>query len=178
MFEPTIELESMIVLDLDPNHYPYRQQIDSTELAIVVAASLASWISAKKQEVGLIVSGRDPSTSDGQPQSLSPRKGQAHLMRILEILARAVMAEMGELAEVIQQERVRLAWGTSLIIITGQVSDPLLNELYQSRRAGLEVLVILAGRVGQIAEITQRAAHFGIPVISIANEKDLEIWQK
>ncbi len=178
VFEPTIALECLIVLDLNTRDYPYRSQIDSTELAIVIAASLAAWISAKKQSIGLMVNGKDPLADDGKPQSIPARKGQAHLMRILEILARAEMTETTDLSNFIQHERVRLAWGTSLIVITGQVNAALLDELYLARRAGLEVLVILAGRVGYAEDIIHRAAHFGISVLSIASERDLDMWRK
>jgi hypothetical protein len=78
----------------------------------------------------------------------------------------------------VQQQRYHLSWGTTLIVITGQVSDALLDELYQARRAGQNTVLILAGPVGHVQEITRRAAPFSIPIICIAKESDLDIWRK
>jgi uncharacterized protein (DUF58 family) len=128
--------------------------------------------------VGLNVNGRDPLKPERVPQSIPPRKGQAHLMRILDILARIEMTHDTSLAGIIQRERFHLSWGTTLIVITGQAGDDLLDELYQARRAGQNVLLILAGPVSNEQEITHRANHFGIPVFSIVNERGLDIWRK
>jgi uncharacterized protein (DUF58 family) len=178
LFEPSIALETLIFLDLNSEDYHYRQRIDSTELAIIIAASVAAWIAGKNQTVGLKVNGRDPLMTDSLPQYIPPRKGQAHLMRILETLARVQMTEASSLAMMVQQQRYHLSWGTTLIVITGQVSDALLDELYQARRAGQNTVLILAGPVGHVQEITRRAAPFGIPIVCIAKERDLDIWRK
>jgi uncharacterized protein (DUF58 family) len=178
LFEPSIALETLIFLDLNPANYPPRHQIDSTELAIVIAASLATWIAGKSQTVGLKVNGKDPLTEDGQPQYLPPRKGQAHLMRLLEILARAEMSEGASFETLIQRQRYHLAWGTTLLVITGKASVPLLDELYQARRAGQNASLILAGPAVHAPEMIRRAAHFGIPLVNLAIERDLDLWRK
>ena len=177
-FEASIALETFIFLDLDSAAYPQRGRIDSTELAIVIAASLASWISAKHQTVGLKVNGRDRLVDSGQPLTLPPNKGQSHLMRILETLARVEITEASSLQTLVQQQRYHLPWGTTLIIITGQATQGLLDELYQARRSGQDTLLILAGSSSYDREITRRAARFGIPLVSITHERDLDIWRK
>ncbi|MGE5775873.1 MAG: DUF58 domain-containing protein, partial [Chloroflexota bacterium] len=53
LFEPSIALETFVVLNLNADDYYYRSLIDSTELAIVIAASVANWIAGKKQTVGM-----------------------------------------------------------------------------------------------------------------------------
>ena len=77
LFEPSIALETFIVLNLNAEDYYYRTRIDSTELAIVIAASVSNWIVGKKQMVGMMVNGRDPLADDGRPQTNPPRKGKA-----------------------------------------------------------------------------------------------------
>ncbi len=178
VFEPSIALETLVVLNLNAEDYDYRQRLDSTELAIVIAASVANWVISKQQTAGLKVNGRDPLADDKTPQHFPPRRGQAHLMRLLETLARVEMTSETSLAALLQQQRYLLPWGTTLIVITGQAGDDLLDELYQARRAGQNALLILAGPVANPKEITQRASHFGIPVVSIASERDLDIWRK
>jgi hypothetical protein len=76
----------------------------------------------------------------------------------------------------IQPQRYQLAWGTTLIVITGRAGDELLDELYQARRWGQNAVLILAGRDASEETIRRRAKTFGIPVYSIATESDLKIW--
>lgn len=176
LFEPSIALETCVIVNLNAEDYYYRSRIDSTELAIVIAASISNWIIEKKQQVGLLVNGIDPLAADGGPQPLPPRKGKRHLMRLLEMLARVQMTENTALAPLIYRQRFQLAWGTTLIIVTGKVSDEVLDELYQARRAGQDAILLLAGRDSGGNEIRGRAQAFGIPVFDIATERELDIW--
>ena len=178
LFEPSIALETFIVLNLNAEDYYYRSRLDSTELAIVIAASISNWIVGKKQMVGMMVNGRDPLTADGRPQPIPPRKGKRHLMRLLETLARAEITENSQLVPLIQKQRYQLAWGTTLIMITGTVSSALLDELYQARRWGQNAILVLAGREALDEAIRRRAKTFGIPIHSIATESDLKIWMQ
>jgi uncharacterized protein (DUF58 family) len=178
LFKPAISLETLIFLNLNAEDYHYRTRIDSTELAVVIAASMASWVAGKRQTVGLHVNGSDPLKPGSPPQAIPPRKGQAHLMRILDLLARIETTQESPLASIIQRERFHLSWGTTLIVITGEAGDDLLDELYQARRAGQNALLILAGPVTDEREVTRRADRFGIPVIPILNERGLDIWRE
>ena len=98
------------------------------------------------------------------------------MMRLLETLARVQPTDNSGLVPLLQQQRYHLAWGTTLIVITGTLSDDLLDELYQARRSGQNATVILAG--GDLSEdaALRRARTFGIPVFPIATERDLNIW--
>ncbi|MBN2117232.1 MAG: DUF58 domain-containing protein [Anaerolineales bacterium] len=176
LFEPSIALETFVVLNLNAEDYHYRSRIDATELAIVIAASVSNWIVGKKQMVGMMVNGRDPLAADSRPQSIPPRKGKRHMMRLLETLARIETIDDSALVPLIQQQRYQLAWGTTLIVITGRAGDDLLDELYQARRWGQNSVLILAGRDIPDQDARQRAKFFGIPVVSIASERDLDIW--
>ena len=178
LFEPSIALETFVVLNLNAEDYYHRSRVDSTELAIVIAASISNWIVGKKQMVGMMVNGRDPLNADGKPQAIPPRKGKPHLMRLLETLARAEITENSALVPLIERQRYQLAWGTTLILITGRASDELLDELYQARRWGQNAVLILAGRDASDEAIRRRAKTFGIPVFSIATESDLKIWMQ
>ena len=178
LFEPSIALETCIFLNLQAQDYYYRSRIDSTELAIVIAASISNWIVEKKQMVGMLVNGRDPLMADGRPQFIPPHKGKRHLTRLLETLARVEMTDGPALAPLIQQQRYQLAWGTTLIVVSGGIGDDVLNELYQARRSGQNALLILAGRDSTEEPIQRRAKAFGIQVYSIATERDLNIWTR
>src|SRR5215216_4281117 len=99
VFEPSIALETFVILNLNAEDYYYRSRIDSTELAIVIAASISNWIVKKKQMVGMLVNGRDPLASDGKPQAIPPHKEKRHLIRLLEVLARVEIAETSPLVQ-------------------------------------------------------------------------------
>jgi uncharacterized protein (DUF58 family) len=178
-FEPSIALETAIFLNLNAADYDYRTQRDDAELAIIVAASIANWIIGRRQAVGLSTNGADPVAADSQLQSVPVRKGRAHLIRLLEVLARVKLAkEPLPLIDMLQQERIHLAWGTTLIVITSRVDDPLFDEIFRSRRVGLDAMLILVGTVARYEETRRRARHFGIPVHAIQSERDLDLWRQ
>lgn len=178
VFEPSIALETYLVLNLRSDDYYFRSRVDSTELAIVVAASLANWIVDKKQIVGMMVNGHDPLAEDGKTQAIPPRKGKRHLMHVLETLARVKTTDRSTLVPLLQEQRYRLGWGTTLIVITGAADEELIRELYQARRGGQDVLLILVGMDASEASTRQLAQTFGISVFSITTERDLQIWMQ
>ncbi|MCL4506337.1 MAG: DUF58 domain-containing protein [Chloroflexi bacterium] len=178
LFEPSIALETAIFLDLDRADYYYRTQNDATELGIVVAASIANWITAKKQTVGFVTNGADILSSDGRAPLLPPEKGRGHLMRILDVLARIQTTEHNSFVQLLRRERVHLVWGATVILITGNADQSLFEELFQSRRAGLNVVLILCGHVVEADEIRHKAEHFGIPIQQFTSEQDLDVWRR
>ncbi|CAG0929565.1 hypothetical protein TFLX_01363 [Thermoflexales bacterium] len=176
-FEPSIALETAIFLNLNADEYEQRTRLDATELAIVVAASLANWIIGKRQSAGLSVNGADPIGAGEKPQALPPRKGRAHLTRILDVLARIRSISTPPFAQMLQHAVPHLPWGTTVILITGAVDDIVFDEIFRARRAGLNVVLILCGAVKNSVEIQQRAKHFGIPVQHFMRERDLDLWR-
>jgi hypothetical protein len=65
-----------------------------------------------------------------------------------------------------------------LIVITGSASPELLDELYQARRSGQNAIVILAGGNTSDEEARRRAKAFGIAIIPIGSERDLDRWTR
>jgi uncharacterized protein (DUF58 family) len=191
LFEPSIALETSIFLNLDSQDYPLKTRYDNVELGITVAASIASWVSSKKQSFGLVSNGLDPLTVPGQdstssgpkslyqpPQPIPPRKGRGHLMRILDVLARIQAGESGAFVDMIRAQLPHLTWGTTLVIITPAAGVELFDALFQARRSGLDVLLVLIGYSIQVREIQAQAYSFKIPFVSITEERDLDIWRK
>jgi uncharacterized protein (DUF58 family) len=178
LFEPSIALETTLILNLNSEEYQMRTRIDTSELAIVVAASLANWVTGIRQSVGLITNGQDPNRADGMMASIPARRGRAHLMRILESLASVLLADTQPLVDVLRLEIPHLSWGTTLLVITPSIDDTLFDGLFQARRSGLNVVLIACGPVPHLAEARRRAGHFGIPLYQILNEKDLDIWRQ
>lgn len=178
LFEPSIALETAIFLNLNASEYGYRTRFDATELAIVVAASLANWVTGLRQSVGLNTNGIDPLQKDALPQPVPPRRGRAHLMRILDVLARIQAAETVPFFQLLHQQVVHLSWGTTLIVITPQIGDELFDALFQARRAGLNTVLVPCGPVAGLSELRRRADYFGFPLFHILREPDLDIWRQ
>jgi uncharacterized protein (DUF58 family) len=182
-FEPSIALEAMLFLDQDRRNYDRMTSLDDIELAIVVAASLANWIVSNKESVGLVTNGLDPQpVEDGAPgesggapfEALPPRKGRGHFSHLLEVLARTRHAPAdSDFAALIRRERVKLSWGTTLIAITGQMTDALLEELLQAQRRGLNGAIVLCGRITwNYLQHKARAARFGIQMYHVPSQRD------
>lgn len=178
LFEPSIALETAIFLNLNAAEYTVFTRFDVPELAIVVAASLANWVINARQSVGLASNGVDP-LQGGETMALIPaRRGRGHLMRLLESLARVQTAETFPFVDLIRQHSATLPWGTTLIVITNHIDDDLFDALFQARRAGLSVFLIVCGQVSNFAHSCKKAAYFGIPALHILNENDLDIWRQ
>ncbi|MBN2501685.1 MAG: DUF58 domain-containing protein [Anaerolineales bacterium] len=177
-FEPSIDLETAIFLNLYADDYNVRTRILTTELGIVIAASLATWVSGQKQPVGLWTNGSDPLAADGQVQQIESRKGQGHLMRILEVLARIKLGEDLPFIDLINQQSAYLGWGTTMILITSKADDALFDQLFRVRRAGQNIVLILAGAVPDFKTALDKAKYFGIQAYHFENENDLDIWRQ
>jgi uncharacterized protein (DUF58 family) len=184
LFEPSIALETSIFLNLNSKEYDYRTRFASTELGIIVAASLANWVIGKRQAAGLVTNGQDPALriaetpTGGCPQPLPPRRGRGHLIRILEVLARVQAAETCSFVDLLRRELVHLTWGSTLILITPNLDDEMFDELFHVRRAGLSVVLVPCGPLAAVAEKRRRAENFGFPFYQMLDERDLEIWRR
>ena len=179
LFEPSIALETAIFLNLNVQEYGPRSRFDATELGIIVAASLANWITGQRQAVGLFTNGLDPLSKEKEmTQPVLPGRGRSHLIRVLDVLARVQAAETVPLVELLQRQIVQLPWGVTLILITPQIDDPLFEALFQARRAGLNAFLVPCGPLSSVQEIRRRAGYFGFPLVQILTEKDLDLWRQ
>jgi uncharacterized protein (DUF58 family) len=177
-FEPSIALQTVLFLNMNGMDYGSRHRIDSTELSVIIAASLANWVVTEKQSVGLTTNGIDNFTDGQIVRSIPPRKGRAHLVRILDLLARIQVSSTYPFVDLLNRETPTLPWGTTIVIITGAVDDSLFDAIFQIQRRGQNVAVIIAGHQGSIRRVRQQARQFGFPIYSFPNEKSLDIWRQ
>jgi uncharacterized protein (DUF58 family) len=178
LLEPSIALETAIFLNLNAAEYDIRSRFFVPELAIVVAASLANWVVGARQSVGLVTNGADPLLGGYMPAPIPPRRGRGHLLRILELMARLQVAETTLFVDLLRQQCNKLSWGTTAIVITNQVDDNLFDALFQARRSGLNILLILCGPMMNSTEIRRKAGFFGIAIHQILDEDDMDIWRR
>jgi uncharacterized protein (DUF58 family) len=173
-FEPAISLEVAIFLNLSAEDFEQRSRIDAAELAIVTAASLASYVAGKRQPVGLETNGYDPREPEHRIHSLPVRGGSGHTILLMETLARLQMCAGEPFGSLLRERTSVLAWGTTLMIITGTPDVLLFQELLRARRSGLQSIVFLTAPVLRYEEFESRARGLGIPLYEIRSETDLE----
>ncbi len=174
-YQPAIARETLICLDFAQESYAGRRFYDASELAIVAAASLANHIIIREGlAVGLATQAVDPLEDAATAFSLPPRRERAHLMSILEVLARAQIAPSPALPfpDFLRQETTRLSWGATVIAISGTESDPLYETLAYLRSAGFAVALILV--MPPASSDDHRQATGKLPIYRLWREANLE----
>jgi uncharacterized protein (DUF58 family) len=174
--EPAVSLSTLVALDLDREAYDRQQRYAHGEWAIVVAASLANYLVEQRQAVGLACNGRDTLTHAAQ-WAIPPRPGRAHLMKLLEWLARVEMVETTPLAEWLPTVVHDLPWGTVVVVITASGSEATCRSLHRLKRAGLNPVLVVAEPHGQFGIVRERARRLGFAAHQVANERDLTVWR-
>jgi uncharacterized protein (DUF58 family) len=177
LFEPAIALETALFLDLNRLAYPQKRYIDALELAISTAASIINWVIGARESAGLYTNGKDVLENIAQPISIQPAKGYAHLMEMLEALAKVQPQETQPIETLIHEQAVRLSWGATLVVITGSAPQPLFDQLLRAQRVGLQVVMVLVGEVEGIDRLKNQAEALGIRCFSIVYGLDLKRWQ-
>jgi uncharacterized protein (DUF58 family) len=177
-YQPSIARETLICLDLNQEDYERRQQYTATELAIVVAASIANHIVVREGlPVGLTTEAWDPLLDDQARFFLPPRPERAHLMSLLEVLARVQITSAPPFVDLLRRESVNLSWGATLAVITGRESEALFDTLVYLRRAGFAVALILVQPTRPSAGLQKRGDLLGVPIHRIWRGQDLETWR-
>lgn len=190
-YRPAIARDTLICLDLRPDDYDLEHQHTATELAITTAASLANHIiSREKLAVGLVTEAWDMLEEKWTRFSLPPRAERAHLMSLLEALARVQISPMAVKApllpvrrrpptppftELLRQETLNMNWGATLAIITGKESLELFDTLVYLRRSGFAVVLILIRSGRPSVTLRRRGDLLGIAIHQIQDEPDLEV---
>ncbi len=181
-FAPAISLESMILLNLRANEFERQRRYSASEWAIVVAASVATYLESRRQAVGLAVHGVDALA--GQPGAAAPamqappRPGRAHLMKVLELLARAELADSAEpFIAWAQSTAAPLSWGATVIVITPSGDELTCQGLHRLVRAGLNVVMLVVEPYGRFGVVQERARRLGFTAYLVASEDDLNRLQ-
>ncbi len=213
-FEPTTTLRTTVFLDMERAGYTLRDPLSASELAITVAASLASHLIGRRQEVGLVTNGqvallpeqdsREPAASvlAGIPAAVldepdrsraawdtgkrEPRvdaapiragSGYGRLMGILEVLGRLKLREdsagQAGFVALLEQEGLRLPWGSTVVTIGGALSAELFGVLHRLREAGLSVVVLDIEQRPDGPEMAARARALGVHLHMVRPDETL-----
>jgi F0F1-type ATP synthase assembly protein I len=97
-------------------------------------------------------------------------------MEILEALAKVQEVETHPIETLIHQQAVNLSWGATLVVITGSAPQSLFDQMIQSQRVGLQVVLVLIGDVAAVEEIKTKANYLGVDCYHILYGIDLKSW--
>jgi uncharacterized protein (DUF58 family) len=166
------------------------------ELSICAAASVSDWALNEGYAVGLYANSMlflpelsvqeiSEQQRPGQEREsvvdqlkrrrilIPPASNQEQRTRIMEALAR-IQGFFGTAIEsLIQQERSRLPAGTTVVVITSVISDPLLDILSRLKQNGHTVTILMAGNQPVASHLA------GIAVYALGGEetwKELTAW--
>lgn len=174
-YQPAVARETVLALDLNLDGYEGRRRREASELAIVAAASLANHIIVHERlAVGLATEALDPLAHTRERFFLPARSERAHLMSVLEVLARVRLVPGIPLADILRRERPRLAWGTTIVAITGRADESLFDALASLRHGGFAVSLVLVQAAPMPLLTRDRAALLGISIWPVWREQDLE----
>jgi uncharacterized protein (DUF58 family) len=178
-YEPAIARDTLVCLDLDVASYGPRQRYHAPELAIVTAASVANHIVVREGlSVGLATVARDPLAEEVRAFSLPPRKGRGHLMRILEVLARAEPVEGTEsFAVSLRDASARLSWGSTVVVVTGREDEALVDALVHLHHSGFAVALILVKPTPPSVTLRGRGGQLGVPVYHVWREEEVQAME-
>jgi uncharacterized protein (DUF58 family) len=175
LYEASISLELMILLDLHRSSYALKTFYTSTELSISASASVAAWGKIHRQSVGLITNGVDPQHNDQIPTPLKPRTGTDHFIHILETLARIQPGDHLPLESLVQNALADLSWGASLVVISGNLHENMLGQLFRARKRGINPAIIFTGQTPDFQSLKNLAGYYKIKLYKAAYPPDLKL---
>ncbi|HEX5164427.1 MAG TPA: DUF58 domain-containing protein [Thermomicrobiales bacterium] len=141
VFEPTTAVQFGVFLNLDTfEHYWEGIDYQRAENAITVAASLAIHALDTRHTVGMyangVVGGSD------QPLRVRPSRSpeQAHL--VLSGLAKLSPIASLNFPRLLRTETLRFPWGSTIVVVTALMSDPLAAAMAELARAGHRLVLV------------------------------------
>ena len=204
--QPAISLETAILLNLNVEDYDRRTRYSVPEWAIEVAASIAAHLVDRKQAVGLMTNGNDPllqqpgagekglsfdnvtgrvlleesGARPGQgpliPTPIPPQGGRAHLMKVLELLARVEAGATVPFTGWIPRACLHLSWGVTIPAITPRGDEATCQALHRLVRAGYNPVLIVVSPGRRFGHVRERARQLGFKAYQVLEMEDLETW--
>lgn len=188
-YQPAIARETLLCLDLDSRDYDARARHDAAEMAVVVAASLAHHMIVREGlPAGLATIAGDPLQGGRRTIVLPPHAQRGALLSMLEVLARVQLFTPAgsdqavtsgtqvapgstppeDFAGLLRRQSTRVAWGATIVAITGSIDGALAETLVYLQRTGHAVAVVLVQPPGAAGAAVSR-----IPIHRVWSDRDL-----
>lgn len=171
-YQPTIALDTLILLDLHMRDYPNSIEVEMAELAIETAASFAHRLIFSSMAVGLVTNVGEDSGSLCEI-TVRPAKGFAQLGKIMDILARVEPRDGVDFLSTVQKARLGIQPGSTVIVIVPGERRDILDACLILKRVGYRVLVTVMGGT-ESSTVLPTLTHHGVRVVQIFSALDLE----
>ncbi|MFT5193576.1 MAG: hypothetical protein ACI9EW_002980 [Cellvibrionaceae bacterium] len=194
--QPAIYLESMIVLNLFKDDFAHWDKSTTIEWAIELAASLAAHLHKKRQPIGLASNGVDPLQTEAGAEimfdqtsgrllrqseaeikslySLPPNNSRAHLMKILERLARIETADVAPFNGWLQTNSLPLGWGGTALVVTPSADAALCQTLHHWVKRGINPILIQVEKSSNFRHIKERARRLGFTAVEVLDPAQID----
>ncbi len=203
LYEPAVLEGALVAVEMDAAAYPHLDtEADAgdprVELTVTAAASIAEFVLAGDQRVGLVANGNDAAERYAadwtggsfrrldealekaakrrritafRPLEVPAAKGGRQLARLRTALARLTPAPGLALSDLLNVELPRLPRSLVLMVVTPVVRPALAGVLHALKRSGIESAVVWTGAA---AGTEATALPAGIPIYPVGAEQDLE----
>lgn len=205
LYEPAVLSGALIAVEMGADAYPGHEAAPDgsdarVELAVTAAASLAEFVLAGDQKVGLLANGNDAAESFPddwtggsfrrleealeeagrrrritafRPLEVEAAKGTRQRDQLRTALARLVPAPGPSLAEMLYVELPRLPRSLVLILVTPRLDETLAASVQSLFRSGFEIAVVWVGAApGE--DLPAVALPQAVPLYAVASEDDLQ----
>ncbi len=141
VYEPTTSHQLVIFLNMAtlPRHWQGTIP-ELLERAVSVAASIASYATEKRVQVGVLGNGCWPQSD--QVLRVLPSRSPDQLTHILEALAAVSALPTTSIEELLNRESPRLPWGATLVVVTALVTKELLVVMNRLQNAGRRTVLV------------------------------------
>ncbi len=163
VYEPTTTFQLVIFLNMVTLPKYWQGTIpELLERAVSVAASIASYATEKRFQVGLLANGCWPQSD--QPLKVLPSRSPDQLTHILEALAAVSTLPTISIEELLNRESARLPWGATLAVVTAVVTEELLVVMTRLQAAGRQMVLV---------RLDDKPLPFDVPKIMVHRVIDL-----
>lgn len=197
VYEPSSIIGATLVLDFHEQTTPARHEPVRSDLAVTMAASIATALHDQNEPVGLVTNARDAADrirSEGwvgdhrvrdaatkaagmqsdsdrlQPVIHPANRGPVHLREILRTLARLERTDGLTLTELVVECESQLASDTTILVIAQQLSEPSIAALIGLARRGRAVAVIINTQdINDFSELAGPLISVNVPVFHLAS---------
>lgn len=109
--------------------------------------------------------------------TIPPRPGRAHLMKILEKLARIEAQDSVPFPYWVPRACTQLSWGVTVIAITPTSDDRTCAALHSLVKSGYNPVLIVIEPYKDIREIREKARSLGFQAYKVSEDRDLAKWR-
>ena len=183
VYEPSTAHNLIILLNVATLTKHWHGYIPSRmERVVSVAASIAAYASEQRWPVGILTNGVLPESD--QAVKVLPGRSPAQLTRIMEALASVSPIATQHIEDLIRQESPKLPWGSTLVVVTALVSEPLKATLANLHASGRRLALVSLEPVDpadpMLRGILVRTVSGGMPegeVVALSEQPQRALWR-